>query len=98
MEIKEVVKISKAMSDENRIHIIQNLTKGTKCACNLLDELQITQPTLSHHMKILTDCNLVTSRKDGKWQYYTINCEKFKEYKEFMNQISCVDEECCCCK
>ena len=79
------------------------LTQGEKCGCNLLEELQVTQPTLSHHMKVLGDCGLVSSYKDGKWQHYSINCGKFKEYKDYIAAITCctvspkdADSEGCC--
>ena len=85
----EVANICKAMSDSNRLKIIEMLTQGEKCGCNLLEELQVTQPTLSHHMKVLGDCGLVSSYKDGKWQHYSINCKKFKEYKDYIAAITC---------
>ena len=69
MEINEkrAAAIFKAFCDENRIRILKQLRTGEKCACVLLDNLQITQPTLSHHMKILCDADIVISRKEGKW-------------------------------
>ena len=75
MEIdeKKVATIFKAFCDENRIRILQQLLNGEKCACVLLDNLQITQQTLSHHMKILCDANIVTSHKEGKWTHYSIS-------------------------
>ncbi|SDB45784.1 metalloregulator ArsR/SmtB family transcription factor [Butyrivibrio sp. INlla16] len=87
----EVSLICKAMSDENRLKIIEMLTKGEKCGCDLLDKLQVTQPTLSHHMKVLSDCGLVESRKDGKWSHYSINCDMFSDFKEYITAISCCD-------
>ena len=103
MTREEVANICKAMSDTNRLKIIEMLTEGEKCACHLLEELQITQPTLSHHMKVLSDCGLVSSYKDGKWQHYSINCEKFKEYKDYIAAITCcenilgdINSEGCC--
>lgn len=89
MTTEEVAAISKAMSDVNRIKIISMLTGGDRCGCNLLDELHITQPTLSHHMKVLSDCGLVSSSKEGKWHYYSINCERFSAYKEYIGRLSC---------
>lgn len=75
MEIdeKRVSTIFKAFCDENRIRILLQLLTGEKCACVLLDNLQITQPTLSHHMKILCDADIVVSRKEGKWTHYSIS-------------------------
>ena len=89
MTREEVAVICKAMSDINRLRIIEMLTQGEKCGCHLLEELQVTQPTLSHHMKVLSDCGLVSSYKDGKWQHYSINCERFKEYKDYVAAITC---------
>ena len=67
--------VFKALSDENRIRILKILHSGEKCACKLLEELNIRQSTLSHHMKILCDAGLVTGRKEGKWMHYSICCE-----------------------
>ena len=69
----EVAVICKAMSDANRLKIIEILTTGEKCGCDLLEELQVTQPTLSHHMKILCDSGIVIGRKEEKWMHYSIS-------------------------
>ncbi len=69
---KNTALIFKALSDENRIRILKLLRNGEKCACKLLEELNISQPTLSHHMKILCDTGIVIGRKDGKWTHYSL--------------------------
>ena len=66
MEEKRIAAIFKAFCDENRIRIIKLLRSGEKCACKLLEEINVTQPTLSHHMKILCDAEIVVGRKEGK--------------------------------
>ena len=103
MNESEIALICKALGDENRVQIIKMLTGGELCACKILDAFDITQPTLSHHMKILTDCNLVNSRKEGKWTYYSINCKKFSEFKSSVYEFTCntspakkSDGRCCC--
>ena len=93
MTREEIAAICKAMSDINRLRIIEMLIQGEKCGCNLLDELQVTQPTLSHHMKVLSDCGLVIKKKDGKWQHYSINRNKFMEYNEYITSITCCGKE-----
>ena len=96
--------ICKALGDENRVQIIKMLTGGELCACKILDAFNITQPTLSHHMKILTECNLVNSRKERKWTYYSINCNKFSEFKSALSEFTCKTPNSkksagkCCCK
>ena len=63
----------KAIGDENRLLILDMLKDGEKCACKLLEGLGISQPTLSHHMKILCASGLVSGRREGKWVHYSIN-------------------------
>lgn len=63
----------KALSDETRLKIYNMLAKGELCACKILEEFNITQPTLSYHMKILSESGLVNCRKDGIWKMYSIN-------------------------
>ena len=72
---KKTADMFKALCDENRIKIVKLLQSGEKCACVLLDDLHITQPTLSHHMKILCDSGIIVGRKDGKWMHYSISQE-----------------------
>lgn len=72
---EEIAQVFKAFCDENRLMILEMLQSGEKCACKLLDELNIGQSTLSHHMKILCESGVVVSRKEGKWTYYTISRE-----------------------
>jgi len=69
----EAAQVFKALADENRLRILNLLYDGEKCACKLLEALRISQPTLSHHMKILCDVGIVTGRKEGKWVHYSIN-------------------------
>ena len=80
-------KVFKAFCDEKRLHIIEQLQTGEKCACVLLEDLNISQPTLSHHMKILCDCGLVNSRKEGKWMYYSLNIKNVQDLGEFLNSV-----------
>lgn len=90
MEInaKETAVIFKAFCDENRIKILQILLDGEKCACKLLEEMNITQPTLSHHMKTLLDSGIVNGRKEAKWIYYSISEEGLKKAQEYLNYLN----------
>ena len=88
MNESEIAVICKALGDENRVQIIKMLTGGELCACKILDAFKITQPTLSHHMKILTECNLVNSRKEGKWTYYSINSGTFSTFTNAVSEFT----------
>lgn len=68
-------RVFKALDDKNRLQILEMLRGSEKCACVLLEDLQISQSTLSHHMKILCESGIVVGRKEGKWTYYSISKE-----------------------
>lgn len=70
---KDNAKVFKAFCDAKRLQIIDILRDGEKCACVLLEELDLSQSGLSYHMKILTESGLVEGRQDGKWTYYSIS-------------------------
>jgi ArsR family transcriptional regulator len=92
----ENVGFFKALSDTNRLMIVDMLSCGELCACEILEKFHITQPTLSHHMKTLYNCGLVNVRKEGKWMYYSLNNEKVTEFKAFLNSITTDKEDCIC--
>ena len=76
MNTEEAVRAFKALGDENRLRIVGIVAeRGDVCACRLLDELDMTQPTLSHHMKLLRDSGVVKARKEGRWMHYSLNRE-----------------------
>ena len=97
---KDRAKIFKAFCDENRLQILDMLKSGEKCACKLVDELNISQSTLSHHMKILCDAGIVVGRKEGKWTHYSISEKGVEQAKECLRQLTTLDVECenkpCC--
>ena len=88
MDEKKMALIFKAFCDENRIRILKMLRSGEKCACKMLDELNVTQPTLSHHMKILCDSGIVLGRKEGKWMYYSISAEGAKVAADCIKELT----------
>lgn len=88
MDEKKAALIFKAFCDENRIRIIRLLRSGEKCACRLLEEINVTQPTLSHHMKILCASGVVTGRKEGKWMHYSISAEGAKAAAELLRELT----------
>ena len=71
----DYLRVFRAFSDERRLRVLELLTQGEQCACVLLEELDISQPTLSYHMKILCHSGIVKERPVGPWKYYSINGE-----------------------
>jgi len=93
--------IFKALSDPNRLLIFEMLSLCELCACDILEKFNITQPTLSHHMKILCACGLVKARRDGKCSYYSLDAAKIIQLQEFFNAITAKDCQCgadCSCE
>ena len=70
---KEIAQIFKALSDEHRVEIIKLLQRGDMCACNISDNLNLSQSKLSYHMKILCESKIVESWNEGKWTHYKIS-------------------------
>lgn len=99
MSHAEYVQIFKALADETRLKIVEMVAGGELCACKILEQFDITQPTLSYHMKILCDSGLINGRRDGAWMRYTINNGKLtavKDLLEGLNRCECSDKTTPC--
>lgn len=84
---QEYMRVFRAFTDKSRVRVLEILSKGEQCACVLLEDLNISQPTLSHHMKILCDSGIVTSRRVGHWNYYSINAEGCTYASSLLNAV-----------
>ena len=89
MEREEYILILKALGDDIRFQIFEMLRQGSLCACKILEKLHITQPTLSHHMKILCDSGIVLAERDGKWVHYSLDCRKLNALIAFLRCAKC---------
>lgn len=100
MGASDAALICKALSDPNRLQIVQLLTYGERCACEILEHFKITQPTLSHHMRVLGDCGLLKNRKEGTKVFYALNCEVLTAFRDFIADLNCSKHQnsgCNCC-
>ena len=86
-QYEEEAKRFKAFCDPNRLKILDILKSGEHCACKLLDILEVSQSTLSHHMKILADAKIVNVRKDGKWSHYSLSDEGIQWMITYLQQL-----------
>lgn len=96
LNYKENSKVIKALSDSKRLQIIDILSCGERCACDILEQFDFTQPTLSHHMKVLMGCGLVNCRKEGVWSYYSLNTSNCNKLMLFLMTLVTDTEECIC--
>ena len=90
-----------ALSDETRVQIVELLSHGERCVCELQDTLDAAQSRLSFHLKTLKDAGLVTDRREGRWVYYALNRATLDEIGAFAQAVkpgkhagSCV-RACC---
>lgn len=91
-----LLEILKALSEPTRLKIIDMLSCGEMCGCKLLEGLSITQSTLSHHMKILMDCGLVSGRKEATWVYYTLQMEQVEQFHRYIDELTHPKADCIC--
>lgn len=96
MSYKELSKILKVLSDPSRLEILDLLSCGELCACDLLEYFHFSQPTLSHHMKLLVENELVTTRKDGNKHWYQLNHDNLEDVIQKLNLINTSNQKCVC--
>ncbi len=90
MDIKEVERISKALGDPYRLKIVEAISKkkGFMQCSDIVDMFGLAQSTISHHLKQLTDAELIISEKDGRQMRYEINKDVFSAYLNFLNPLA----------
>jgi ArsR family transcriptional regulator len=76
-DVEATLRLFRALGDETRLRLLEQLHGGEQCVCDLTDELEASQSRLSFHLKTLKDAGLVTDRREGRWVYYMINPEAF---------------------
>lgn len=86
---KQVEKISKALGDSNRLKILQHISKKGGCGqCSeIQDVIDLTQPSISHHIKILVEAGLIEAEKEGRNHKYSLNEQLVKEYTVAVNLL-----------
>ena len=78
--MKAFLKVMRALSDPNRVKIIKMLQHKVMCVCEIQAALQIAQPSVSKHLKILEEAGLVTFHKDGMWVNYQLSDGRHSPY------------------
>lgn len=81
-EAEQVASLLKAIADPTRLQLVSFINgsaNSESCVCNLTEPLGLTQPTVSHHLKVLTDAGLIDREKRGTWVWYSINAERWQQ-------------------
>lgn len=84
----------KAISDENRLKILKLLISGQTCGCTLIDQLPITQPTMSYHLNLLKQSGLTTSKKEGTWHKHHVNLEVIDDMISYLQALKTSRSSC----
>ncbi len=96
----EQARVFKALCDENRLRILELLRGGEKCACVLIDKLNMGQSAISYHMKILVESGIVENRQEGKWTHYKLSEQGSEQAAGLLKALTtpcviCEKETCC---
>lgn len=78
--MENVITIAKALSDSNRLRALMVLQNGELCVCHLIELFGLAPSTVSKHMSVLKQAGLVTSRKDSRWVYYSLNSKNNDQF------------------
>lgn len=76
----------KALADPTRVGIVNRLAGGECCVCDLNAAFDLSQPTISHHLKLLRDAGLVTAARRGTWAYYRLEPDAVAELRQTLGQ------------
>lgn len=92
----DTAKILKAVSDPKRLRIVDMLSCGELCGCEILEAFHITQPTLSHDMRVLIEAGIVNDRREGKNTFYVLNQDRLAVFKNTLHEITTPKVNCIC--
>lgn len=85
-KITSLLPYLKALCEEKRLRAIHLLLKREMCICEIMEELNLSQPAVSHHMKILKQAGLISDRREGKWVFYALRKEKFALLQKLLQE------------
>ncbi|MEY4451946.1 MAG: hypothetical protein RLZZ380_1067 [Actinomycetota bacterium] len=86
-EAEQLAVLLKAIADPTRIQLISYINASNNaeaCVCNLTEPLALTQPTVSHHLKVLTDAGLIEREKRGTWVWYNVNQDRWQQIAKLL--------------
>lgn len=92
---EQMTKYFKILSDPTRLEIVELLLKGETCGCTLIDKLPITQPTLSYHLKTITDVGLARAERDGNWIKHYINRDELGKMISYLESLRDMEIKSC---
>jgi ArsR family transcriptional regulator len=90
----EMAGMLKALSDPTRLRLLSLIASASElCACDLTEPLGVSQPTVSHHLRVLSDAGLVTRDQRGKWAFYSAREERLRELSDFLDPTAIAQQD-----
>lgn len=86
-DTRKLSALLKALADETRITILELLQEGELCVCEIMDDLSLSQPAVSHHLKTLRQIGFIDDRREGKWVFYSLNPELLAEVEQLLQRL-----------
>ncbi len=86
-KLSEIEEFLKVISEKNRLKILCILKKKEKCVCDIYEYLELSQNLVSHHLKVLKELNLISSRQKGRKVFYKLNHKKIEKHIEILNKF-----------
>lgn len=90
-QAEQLASLLKAVADPTRLQLIAYINASTKsesCVCDLTEALDLSQPTISHHLRILAEAGLISREKRGTWVWYSVNQERWDELSNLFRSES----------
>lgn len=87
---RDEARLFRALGDETRLQIVRLLAQQTEplCVCHLEASFELSQPTISHHLKVLREAGLVTTERRGVWIYYQLDRDRFQALRGLVEAVS----------
>lgn len=78
----------RVLAEPIRLQVVQALAEGEQCVCDLTSGLQLAQPKLSFHLKVMKEAGLITARQQGRWVYYRLRPERLQALRDWLERLA----------
>ncbi len=86
-ELRVLADLLKSLADETRLAILSMLQDGEMCVCEIMEFLPVSQPAVSHHLRILRQAGLINDRRQGKWIFYSLDPEALESATALLDRM-----------
>ena len=95
---KKAIDSLKALAEPIRLEIIESLSSGEKCVCDLMQETGLAQSRISFHLKVLKDAGVITDRQSGRWGFFQLDIRTLKSLQNWIKKLrkGCLNEASTC--